>query len=138
MIVNVVVAVMAPVTANVLPLKLKFPSAVIAELPVPVSTALSVNVLAPVPPSATVKSVIPVIVPLVIVTAPLNDAVPSTINHSLILIEDESPVNKDVPVIFISDDCIELVPLPNKIAVEVCEPVPVPPSATGTSVPPAL
>ena len=110
----------------------------IADDPVPVSTALSVNVLAPVPPSATVKSVIPVIVPLVIVTAPLNDAVPSTINPSLILIEDESPVNKDVPVIFISDDCIELVPLTYKIAVEVCDPVTVPPSATGKSVPPAL
>ena len=70
-IVLVPVAVIFPVTANVEPLKLKLLSAVIADVPVPVSTALSVKLDAPVPPSATAKSVIPVIVPLVIVTAPV-------------------------------------------------------------------
>ena len=45
---NVVDTVAAPVTANVLPSKLKFPSAVIAEVPVPVRTALSVKLEAPV------------------------------------------------------------------------------------------
>ena len=53
-----VVAVIAPVTPRVLPLNVRFPSAVIAEVPVPVRTALSVKLEAPVPPFATDKSVV--------------------------------------------------------------------------------
>ena len=63
-----VVAVIAPVTASVEPLKLKLDSAVIGDVPVPVRTALSVKLEEPVPPSATVISVIPVIVPPVMAT----------------------------------------------------------------------
>ena len=48
-----------PVTPRVEPLKLKLPSAVMAEVPVPVKTALSVRLDAPVPPSATGTSVPP-------------------------------------------------------------------------------
>ena len=95
---NVVETVAAPVTANVEPSKLKFPSAVIADVPVPVSTALSVKLDAPVPPSATAKSVIPVIVPLVIVTAPVTVKVPSTSVFSFICTADESELSIVVPL----------------------------------------
>jgi hypothetical protein len=95
---NVVETVAAPVTANVEPLKVKFPSAVIADVPVPVSTALSVKLDAPVPPSATAKSVIPVIVPLVIATAPVTVKVPSTSVFSFICTADESELSIVVPL----------------------------------------
>ena len=92
---NVVETVAAPVTANVDPSKDKFPSAVIADVPVPVSTALLVKLDAPVPPSATVKSVIPVIVPPAIVAevkVPLDALT-------------EEPEIKVVPEVFLNSYC---------------------------------
>ena len=53
-------------------------------------------------------------------------------------IDVESPVANVVPDIVMEDDAIALDPFPRSMAFAVCVLAPVPPSATGTSVPPAL
>ena len=62
--------------------------------------------------------------------APFSVTSPAVI--VIVFAPDENPVMPDIVVddIVISDDCIALVPLPSKIAVDVKVAAPVPPSAT--------